>query len=149
MTYHFRIPAETEYLQAVGRAFYNFTYLEWVVVWTIGRLSADGFKSVPKGKTASHIAKALIKAIAATEPPLPYKLRRELVKFHEAYLASIARRNMLLHAHPYTAEDGAQQLWGGGVEWPIDVVDEAAMFFESAAIAGNEIFHGELMTART
>lgn len=148
MTYHSRIPAEAEYLKAVGRAFYNFTYLEWVVVWTIVRLSGDGFGSVPKGQTASHIAKALIKAIAATEPPLPDKLRRDLVKFHEAYLASIARRNKLLHAHPYTAADGAQQLGGGGVEWPIDIVDEAAMFFESAAMTGNEIFHGDLKAVR-
>lgn len=149
MTYHSRIPAETEYLQSVGRAFYNFTYLEWVVVWTIARLSADGFKSVPKGKTASHIAKALCKAIDATEPPLPDKLRRDLRKLHKAYLDSIACRNKLLHAHPYTAEDGAQQLGGGGVEWPIDVVDRAAMFFERSAIAGNEILHGELKATRS
>lgn len=138
MTYHSRIPAEAEYLKAVGRVFYNFTYLEWVAVWTIVRPNAVGFGSVPKGQTASHIAKALIKAIGDTEPPLPDKLRRDLVKFHEAYLASIARRIKLLHAHPYTAADGAQRLGGGGVEWPIDVVDEAAMFFESAAIAGNK-----------
>lgn len=148
MTYHSRIPAEAEYLKAVGRAFYNFTYLEWVVVWTIGRFSEDGFGSVPKGQTASHIAKALTKAIAATEPPLPDKLRHDLVKFHESYLESIARRNKLLHAHPYTAVDGTQQLGGGGIEWPIDVVDEAAMFFESAAMTGNEIFHGDLKAAR-
>ena len=148
MTYNSRIPADSDYLNAVGRAFYNFTYLEWGVVWTIVKLSADGFGSVPRGKPASDIAKALIKAIAATEPPLPDKLRRDLVKFHESYLAAIGRRNTLLHAHPYTAPDGSQQLGGGGVDWPVEVVDEAAKFFEDAAITGNAIFHGELKAAR-
>ena len=148
MTYISRIPVDSGYLLDIGRAFYNFTSLEWVVVGTIARLSADGFASAPKGQTASEIAKALIKAIAATEPPLPDKLRRDLVKFHESYLAAIVRRNKLLHAHPYTAASGAQQLGGGGVEWPTDVVDDAAKFFEEAAIAGNDIFHGELKAVR-
>lgn len=148
MTYESRIPAEATYLHAVGRAFYNFTYLEWVVVWTIVKLSADGFESVPKGQTASHTAKAFIKAIASTEPPLPNQLRRNLVKLHESYLTAISRRNKLLHAHPYTAADGAQQLGGGNVEWPIDVVDETAKFFEEVAIAGNAIFHDELKAVR-
>lgn len=62
MPYESRIPADPDYIQAIGRAFYNFTYLEWIVVWTIVKLSADGFKSVPKGKTANYIAKALITA---------------------------------------------------------------------------------------
>lgn len=148
MTYDSRIPADSDYLNTVGRAFYNFTYLEWVVVSTIVKLSPDGFGSVPKGQPASYIAKALIKAIAAAEPPLPDKLRRDLVKFHDSYLTAIIRRNKLLHAHPYTADDGFQQLCGGGVEWPTDVVDEAAKMFEDAAIAGNAIFHGELESAR-
>ena len=148
MTYNSRIPADSGYLHAVGRAFYNFTYLEWVVVWTIVKLSADGFESVPKGKTAFYIARAFIKAIATTEPSLPEGLRRDLLRFHESYLAAIARRNKLLHAHPYTAADGTQQLGGGGIEWPINTIDEAAKFFEDAAIAGNAIFHGELKVAR-
>ena len=46
---------DPDYLQAVGQALYNFTYLELVVVWTIVKLSADGFQSVPKGKPAGHI----------------------------------------------------------------------------------------------
>lgn len=148
MAYNSRIPADSDYLHTVGRAFYNFTYLEWVVVWTIAKLSADGFRSVPRGQTASHIAKALINAIDTAEPPLPDKLRCDLVKFHESYLVAIARRNKLLHAHPYTAADGTQQLGSEGIEWPTDVVDEAAKLFEDAAIAGNAIFHGDLKAAR-
>ena len=148
MSYQSRIPADPDYLSRLGRAFYNFTYLEWVVVWTIVKLSADGFGSVPQGKSAFYIAKALITAIATTSPALPDELRRDLVRFHESYLVAIARRNKLLHAHPYTAAGGAQQLGGGGVDWPPQEVDEAAKLFEEVAIAGNAIFHGALAKVR-
>jgi len=143
-----RIPADPVYLQAVGRTFYNFTYLEWVVVWTIAKLRPDGFGGVPKGETASRIAKALIKAIDQTQPSLPSGLRHSLVKFHEAYLRAIPRRNKLLHAHPFTATDGSQQLGGGGYQWPVEELRAAALEFQEAAIMGNDIFHGELAQVR-
>lgn len=148
MTYNSRIPASSEYLQSVGRAFHNFTYLERVVVWTIVKLSADGFDSAPRGQTASVIAKALIRAIDGTLPPLSVTLRAQLVRFHGQYVEAIRKRNKLLHAHPYTSRDGQQQLQGGGVEWPITTVDEAAQFFETAALDGNGVFHGELAQVR-
>lgn len=148
MVYPSRIPADDIYLQSVGRAFYNFTYLEWVVVWTIVKLSADGFGSVPRGKTAAVIAKAFRRAIDTTKPPLSAPLLQKLINFHKMYLEAIRSRNKLLHAHPYTAPGGAQQLGGGGVEWPVEAVDEAAQLFERAAIEGNAIFHGELAKER-
>jgi hypothetical protein len=114
VNYKPRIKADPVYLQALGQALYNFTYLEWVVVWTIVKLSDDGFGSVPKGETAVQIAKALTKAIATTTPALPSSLRRELVKFDENYRAAIKVRNKLLHAHPLTAPDGRQQLGSAG-----------------------------------
>jgi hypothetical protein len=146
--YQSSIPADPEYLRALGTAFYNFTYLEWVVVWTIVKLSANGFGSVPRGEPASVIAKALIKAIDSTSPPLPPGLRQKLVKFHESYVAAIRSRNKLLHAHPYTAGGGVQQLGGGGLEWPMSAVNEAAQLYEQAAIEGNAIFHGDLARVR-
>ena len=148
MTYRPRIAADPVYLQALGRAFYNFTYLEWVVVWTIVKLSPDGFVSVPRGEPASKIAKALTKAIGVASPPLPSDLRRRLARFDAAYREAIRHRNKLLHAHPYTASNGAQQLGGGGCEWPIEIVEAAAKLFEDAAVMGNEIFHGDLARAR-
>lgn len=148
MAYKSRIPADPEYVQALGTAFYNFTSLEWVVIWTIVKLSADGYESVPKQKTASHIAKALIRAIDTTTPALPSSLRRELVKFHQNYLKAIRQRNKLLHAHPYTEADGTQRLMGGGSQWSIEEVEAAAKLFEDACIEGNEIFHGALARVR-
>jgi hypothetical protein len=148
MTYDSRIPTDEEYLHSLGRAFYNFTYLEWIVVWTIVKLSDDGFKSVPSGKPAGEIARALIRAVETTTLQLPSALRSRLIRFHQSYRQAISRRNKLLHAHPYTEESGAQRLGGGGHKWPIDLVDEAARFFEEAAISGNTIFHEELARMR-
>lgn len=151
MTYQPRIHADPTYLQALGRAFYNFTYLEWVVIWIIVKLSSDGFSSVPSGKgaTAGRIANALTKAIHDTSPPLPSDLRYRLVEVDKAYRDAIGYRNKLLHAHPYTADDGAQQLlYTGGPKWPLETVHEAAKLFEDAAIMGNAIFHGDLAQVR-
>lgn len=148
MAYQSRIPADPAYVQATGRAFYNFTYLGWVVVWKIVKLSHDSFQSVPKGEPARSIAKALINAIGQTSPPLPKNLRYCLIKFHEDYVSAIRSRNKLLHAHPYTAAGGLQQLGGGGLQWSIESVYEAAKSFEDAAIKGNDIFHGDLTKVR-
>ncbi len=148
MTYQSRIPADPEYIKAVGTAFYNFTYLEWVVIWSIVKLSATGFASVPTGKTASFIAKAFHKAINTTSPVLSPSLRKQLTRFHKSYLAAIQLRNKLLHAHPCTAPGGMQQLAGGGVQWPIETVYAAALQFENAAIQGSSVFHGSLMRER-
>lgn len=148
MSYKSRIPADPDYLLSVGRAFYNFTYLEWIVMWTIAKLSADGFKSVPRGETASRIAKALSGAINATTPPLPDSLKSDLVEFHRRFLNAIKKRNKLLHAHPYTTASGAQQLSTREQRWSVESVDDAAQFFENAALFGNGVFHGSLKKER-
>lgn len=143
-----RIPADPAYIEALGRAFYNFTYLEWVVVWTIVKLSPTGLGSVPRGKSSSYIATALIKAIHVASPPLSQDLRRSLVEFHEAYLRAIRSRNKLLHAHPYTAPGGLERLRGGAHDWPMEAVVLAAKEFEDAAVEGNATFHGPLAAER-
>ena len=148
MTHTSRISADPEYLSALGQAFYNFSYLEWIIVCTIAKLSPDGFSSVPKRQPASKIARALISSVAATEPPLPNDLRRDLVRLHQSYLEAIAHRNKLLHAHPYSTADGDQRLSGGGVDWPPELVEEASKFFEDVSIQAIDIFHGALKVAR-
>jgi hypothetical protein len=148
MTYHSRIPVDPSYAQALGQAFYNFTYLEWGVIWTIVKLSDDGFDSVPTGKSASWIGAAFIGAIAKASPPLSEPLRKSLVKLHEKYLSAIKVRNKLLHGHPYTAPDGSQQIGGGGHEWTVEKVNDAAKLFEDIAIEGNTIFHDRLKSER-
>jgi hypothetical protein len=148
MAYHSRISAEPEYLLALGRAVYNFAYLEWGIIWTIVKLSADGFDCVPKGKPAHVIARAFSAAIKNAKPPLSAQLRHQLVKVDESYRAAIKRRNKLFHAHPFTAQDGGQRLGGGAIEWPLKEIDSAAMEFEETAISCVAVFHGALNKER-
>jgi hypothetical protein len=148
VTHPNRIAADDDYLLALGRAFYNFTYLEWVVVWTIVELSPTGSIAVPMGRPAGTIAKALTKAIAAATPPLSRDLRHRLTEFAEAYRSAIRTRNKLLHAHPHTAPDGSQRLLAPGQVWTTAEVDDAAELFEDAAVLGNGIFHGDLARER-
>ena len=137
------------YLQALGRAVYNFAYLELVVMHTIARVSPDGFDSVPKGETAKRIAGALANAIQHTSPPLSRNLHRRLAQFHKRFGNAIKVRNKLIHAHPSTTHDGAQQFWASGYEWPIETVYEAAKLFEDLAIEGNAIYYSDLSRERS
>jgi hypothetical protein len=54
-------------------------------------------------------------------------------------------RDQLIHAHPGTAPDGAQQLFYSGrhgrTKWPMEQVEKTAIDFEEAAIAANNLFH--------
>ena len=112
MNYVPRIAADDEYLRKLGRAFYNFTYLEWIVIWTIARLNGSDFTTVPQGRgaTASRICAVLTNAIERATPPLTAPLAQALGDFRDRFEQAIDRRNKLLHAHPFTAGDGSQQL---------------------------------------
>jgi hypothetical protein len=147
--YESRIPADPTYLQALGRAVYNFTYQEGIVVGTIVKLSSDASEAITKGKPSGDIAHALIKAIGATAPPLSSGLRKSLATFHQRYCAAIRTRNKLLHARPYTAPGGMQQLGSAGIEWPLEDLIAAAQQFEALAIEGIDIFHGSLARERS
>ena len=148
MTYVSRIPVNSEYAQRLGVAFYNFTYLEWAVIWTIVKLTSNGFDAIPRPATAAVLRKALANAIDTTSPPLPEELRKHLKEFEELFRLALRVRNQLLHAHPYTAADGEQRLGTGEVRWSLEEVDAAALRFEEAAIFGNGIFHGDLAVVR-
>lgn len=149
-TYTSRIPSDPAYTQLLGHAFYNFTYLEWVITWTIVRLSNNGFDAIPKKVTAGRLASLLLSAISASSPPLTSALRLELEDIHVLFEAAVKTRNELLHAHPYTAHEGTQQLgYSGGVQWDTSAVEKAALQFEAAAIRGSEVFHGALAQARS
>ena len=123
--YKSRIPADAVYLTAVGQAFYNFSYLEWVAIWTIVKLSPNGFASVPEGEHSIKIADALSAAIADTSPELDGPLREKLKNFTNHYREAIQSRDALLSSHPYTA----------GLEASLPSVDHGAA--ELYSIPGN------------
>jgi hypothetical protein len=147
LTYSSRIPVDSEYVKAIGTALYNFTYLEWIVIWTIFKLHAEGTQynyRLPAGK----IAQALRQSIENSVPPLSKALQTKLLGFHRSFNSALELRNRLLHAHPYSTPDGVQQLMNRKITFDITTVDDAALTFENVAIEGNEIFHGPLTQER-
>jgi len=143
-----RIPADTEYLAAVGRTFYNYAYLEGVVISTIGILHIHGSAGIPPKQTARALARLLTRSIADAVPPLSDGHRSRLVRFDATFRATIAVRNTLLHARPFTAVGGAQRLGAGPHTWNEQELADAAERFEAAAIEGNDIFHSVLVPRR-
>jgi hypothetical protein len=112
-----RIPAEPEYLQALGRAAYNFTYLEWGIVW-LGETLLDGFIGWCSKQTAQQIGERFAKLARAVPPDDDD--REALICIAGKFLTLVLDRNRLLHAHPYTATDGEQRLGYRGKSEPKD-----------------------------
>lgn len=143
----FRVPADGRYTATLGRAVYNFAYYEWVVIWTVDRLESgyvDRYSSDPRGITSGNVASdfsAAIDAASSLCPELRDSLRDAAVCFAEL----VHERNRLIHAHPYTAEGGEQQLLYSGrlprIEWELRDVEEVAARFDAAAATLNELFY--------
>jgi hypothetical protein len=129
--YDFRTPADPEYLHAVGRAFYNFSYMEWGVVYGIASLNECPLWEVPVHEPGGTVAAALDRAIKNTKLKLPNDLRTDLKRLVGSFRAAVKERNNLLHANPFTDEDGAQRLGGKGHrKWRTQDVLRAAKQFE-------------------
>jgi hypothetical protein len=143
-----RVPVDPEYVDAVGRAFYNFDYMEWIVIWTVVKLSPDGFQNVPDGTSSTRIADTFERTIDTTLPPLSDELRKSLTGFAENYRKAISSRDSLILAHPFTAAGGMQELGGLGRTWDLALLTEIAKFSEDVAISGNAIFYGDLAKER-
>jgi hypothetical protein len=112
MLSNYRTPAPNDdVLAAIGRAIYNYSYLEWGVIWTVAWLREDtsqvNWLATRNGGT---IADALTQAVKDCAPP---EIREELRVWAEAFGRCTVLRNDLLHAHPYTADSdtGDQGLW--------------------------------------
>jgi hypothetical protein len=139
--YSFRIQVAKEYVIALGRATYNFAYLEWGIVW-IGQALKPGFINEVSELTARSIGKEVAKIIAASSGHLLFQQLSTLsAKFPEL----VKRRNSLMHGNPYTAEGGAQQLLYDGQhgrqEWRVQDILDAARDFEDAAIEAANLLH--------
>jgi len=143
----FRVPANDGYTAMLGRAVYNFAYYEWIVIWTIDRLEpgfVDQYSQHPRGVTSGIVANAFTGAVEAASH-LPSDLKASLANEASRFMLLVDERNRLIHAHPYTAEGGAQQLGYSGrlprAEWEPQDVENVALQFDEAAVALNDLFH--------
>jgi hypothetical protein len=144
MVYQPRIPVDPDYVSALGRATYNFAYLEWGMVWLAERLQ-PGYLSTVGNKMAGRIAsdfEAIVKSSSISDT----SIERRLKELSKTFKGLVVRRNQLVHGAPCTAPGGEQRLRysgkGTGFEWQESDILTAAQDFETAAIEANALSHG-------
>ena len=102
-----RIPVADDYLRTLGRAIYNFAYLEWGIVWLTETIE-PGFLTDASQLTAGQIARRFSESIERLASTVQDKdqLRAVSASFRELLPA----RDGLVHGNPYTAMGGEQRL---------------------------------------
>lgn len=137
------IPARDDYLRELGRATYNFAYLEWGIIWLTETLE-PGFLSIAQTLTAGIIAQRF--ADAVTKVPASVGDQSELENLARNFREMVVERNRLFHGNPFTAKNGEQRLLYSGKhgrkEWTENLIQQ---FSDVAATLGAEasrLLHG-------
>jgi hypothetical protein len=148
MSYDPKIPVAHEYVSALGRAAYNFSYFEWGIVWLTETLS-PGFLNRVGGMTAGTIAREFQDLAAACQ-----ETDADDLKALASTFADLVRdRNGLLHGVPYTAGNGEQRLRhigpSGKRDWSVEMILAAAQRFEIGAIEAGRLLHAGRHAAYT
>ena len=136
---HRCIPADLAYIEALGRAFHHFTYLEWIAVSIAAQLCHAAGVRPSRPKSAGYLARKLREAMGAVSPRVPPGLRQRLSEFHKTFVAAKHRRDRLINAHPYMYLHELQKLCSGPHQWSLHKLEAAAKQFEQAAIEGGDI----------
>lgn len=146
MSHHsYRIPVEETYALAVGRAVYNYAYLEWCVINLVALLDpSSGYplavtaEKITGGAIATRLQRAAISADA--------RYRATAVKIAQAFEPMPRLRNDVLHAHPFTTTAGNQALSRQPIDAAPPVLEtpddlhRAARRFEDLAIEVNDFY---------
>ena len=135
-----------EYMQALGEAVYNFSRLEWEVIYIEVRRNNDIWENVPLGRPSNELANALKRSIERATWHLSRELRTRLFALEQRYRQAFDERNRLLHGYPYVAEDGGR-LWGRERTWTLDSLRALAASFSEIEGIGNAL-HREVLASR-
>jgi hypothetical protein len=135
-----------EYLQAIGRLLWNFSLLEWDVVYLIVKLNGDDWSKAKLEETSATIAKSFERSLEDAVSTLPPEFLERLRSVAKLYKRDILERNGLLHAHPYTAATGAQQLGGTDRlatlrEWSLERLQSTAFQIANHQRQANALLH--------
>lgn len=137
-----RIPAAEDYLRALGRATYNFAYLEWGVIWLTETLQS-GFLRKASTMTAGQIAECFSKAVKMLDDTDPDKIR--LRTLASDFIQIVADRNSLMHGNPHTAQTGEQRLLyegrHGRRDWTIESMTQFSAHAATASIEAGDVLH--------
>ncbi len=149
MPYEPRIPVDREYVVALGRALYNFTYPR-----TAGDL--DDRQGEP-GTATGPFRPAKRRSSSRPRSTSPSTRRRR----HWRAVAQVAHEvsREIPPRHLYEEQAPAwspiHKHWvepnssgSGGHEWTIDKIDDAAKHFEDVAIEGNDVYYDQPLAER-
>lgn len=137
------IPADPEYLSALGLATYAFARCEWQVVWcsekvypgSVTKITSEEMTAGTIGKHFANIVRNMPKS----------KEREELSSLASEFLALVNERNRIIHGKPCTAPSGAQRLSGNGII-EISDLEKAADAFTVCGGKLNSLFYGFLQS---
>ena len=137
---------ESEYLLAVGKAYYAFAYYERIIAYAIdylGKLKDSNscfLDGEPKPRLeGDKIAKRLR---ADVEALLSGPLRDRALEVHGKYDHLRKRRNYLLHAHPLTDDKGKQRLGHREeLHWTLDKLSTFTAQVEAASRVADAVSH--------
>lgn len=142
-----RIPVDDQYLRSLGRATYNFAYLEWGIVWLTETIQF-GFLTEVHKLTAGQIANRFSKAVGNLADEVPDK--QALQSLSSSFTDLVEDRNRLMHGNPFTATGGEQRLLYDGKhgrkDWTIQSVDDFSEKTATASIEAGRLLHGGLLT---
>ena len=137
-----RIPVADEYLRALGRATYNFAYLEWAIVWLMETLQ-PGFVRIVSTMTAGEIGNRFSEAVGKLDDDVSDQDRLE--ELARDYAELVTDRNSLVHGNPHTSPTGEQRLLYDGrhgrQDWTIDTVTGFSSRTATASIEAVELLH--------
>jgi hypothetical protein len=137
-----RIPVESAYLEALGRAVYNFAYLEWGVIWLCETLQ-PGFLRKAAKLTAGQIKDEFIRMSADFRSDSGFE---DLKYLSEMFAELVHDRNRLVHGNPFSAPSGEQRLGyrgkHGDADWTIDLIYEFADRTANASLRASRLLHG-------
>jgi len=138
-----RSPVKDDYVDALGRAAFTFSSLEWQVVWCAEKISPGALrKIVDKEMTAGQIAKTFVD-ITRNMPKS--KEREELKAFADQFMELVGVRNNIMHGKPCTGPNGEARLSGERVI-EIPDLEAAADDFVECGSKLNGVFYGFLET---
>ena len=146
----FRVEMNEAYVALLGKAIFIFAYLESVLI-DVGDCLEPGFKSrYARGKPMTSGAVATeLRALVGRQAALDAGYLAELKVAVEAFAALVPHRNALIHAHPYTAPGGRQELAYQSeparaltdVVWPQGDIEAFALRADALAVSVNGLLY--------
>ena len=143
-----RFPCDDEYLRTLGRALYNFSVLEYAVLWIIETIEPGYMQKYRKeGLSAGQIATQFISSTASVQDTA---LRVKLSLMAARFQSLKNSRNDLLHANPAAWPSGDSVLIRADnkkqifITWAPRHVVEIATKFQDLAIELLDVFYAEM-----